>query len=65
MKTDRKTFSPETLMKSFGYRSELTEGGALKCPISQTSTFVFKTAEEGMAFFEIANGLREKGPTDM
>lgn len=50
---------PESLMMSYGYKPELSEG-ALKCPIFQTSTFVFKTAEEGKAFFEIAYGQREK-----
>lgn len=52
-------FSPESLMMSHGYKPELSEG-ALKCPIFQTSTFVFKNAEEGKAFFEIAYGKREK-----
>lgn len=56
-------FSPESLMMSHGYKPELSEG-ALKCPIFQTSTFVFKTAEEGKAFFEIAYGKRDKGPTE-
>jgi methionine-gamma-lyase len=51
--------SPESLMMSHGYSPELSEG-AIKCPIFQTSTFVFKTAEEGKAFFEVAYGLREK-----
>jgi len=40
-------------MMSHGYKPELSEG-AIKCPIFQTSTFVFKNAEEGKAFFEIA-----------
>ena len=52
-------YSPESLMMSYGYKPELSEG-AVKPPIFQTSTFVFKTAEEGKAFFEIAYGLREK-----
>lgn len=52
-------FSPESLMMSHGYNSKLSEG-ALKCPIFQTSTFVFNTAEEGKAFFEVAYGLREQ-----
>ena len=52
---------PETLMMSYGYDPKLSEG-ALKCPIFQTSTFVFRRAEEGKAFFEIAYGLREKRP---
>lgn len=52
-------FSPESLMMSHGYDPALSEG-AIKCPIFQTSTFVFKSAEEGKAFFEVAYGLREK-----
>ena len=56
MKTKMK---PESLMMSYGYKPELSEG-ALKSPIFQTSTFVFKSAEEGKAFFEVAYGLREK-----
>jgi methionine-gamma-lyase len=52
-------FKPETLMMSYGYKPELSEG-AIKCPIFQTSTFVFQTAEEGKAFFELAYGKREK-----
>lgn len=50
---------PESLMMSYGYKPELSEG-AIKSPIFQTSTFVFKSAEEGKAFFEVAYGLREK-----
>ncbi|MBK7678628.1 MAG: cystathionine gamma-synthase family protein [Chitinophagaceae bacterium] len=48
-------FSPETQMLGYGYKPELSEG-AVKCPIFQTSTFVFKSAEEGKAFFEMAHG---------
>lgn len=50
---------PESLMMSYGYKPELSEG-AIKSPIFQTSTFVFKSAEEGKAFFEVAYGIREK-----
>ena len=50
---------PESLMMSHGYKPWLSEG-SLKCPIFQTSTFVFKSAAEGKAFFELAYGLREK-----
>src|SRR3972149_102199 len=50
---------PESLMMSYGYKPALSEG-AIKSPIFQTSTFVFKTAEEGKAFFEIAYGHRQK-----
>ena len=55
----KKEFKPESLMMTYGYKPELSEG-AVKCPIFQTSTFVFKTAEEGKSFFEVAYGLREK-----
>jgi len=55
---DKPDFHPESLMMSYGYRPEWSEG-ALKCPIFQTSTFVFKTAEEGKAHFELAYGLRQ------
>jgi methionine-gamma-lyase len=48
-------FSPETQMMGYGYQPALSEG-AVKCPIFQTSTFVFKSAEEGKAFFEMAYG---------
>jgi len=51
---------PESEMMSFGYKPEWSEG-SIKCPIFQTSTFVFPTAESGKAFFEIAHGVREKG----
>ena len=35
---------PETLMMGYGYDPKFSEG-AVKCPIFQTSTFVFKSAE--------------------
>jgi methionine-gamma-lyase len=59
----KQAFHPESLMMTYGYKPELSEG-ALKVPIFQTSTFVFKTAEEGKAFFEIAYGLRERGEAE-
>lgn len=46
-------------MMSYGYRPEWSEG-AIKCPIFQTSTFVFQTVEEGKHFFELAYGLCEQ-----
>src|SRR5690554_620479 len=55
----KKNFKPESLMMTHGYKPELSEG-SIKCPIFQTSTFVFQTAEEGKKFFELAYGLREK-----
>ncbi len=55
-----KTFKPESLMMSYGYHPEWSEG-AVKCPIFQTSTFVFSSAEDGKEFFEIAYGKRTPG----
>jgi methionine-gamma-lyase len=54
---------PQSLMMGYGYDPMLSEG-ALKCPIFQTSTFVFRTAEDGKDFFELAYGLREKRPRE-
>ena len=56
-----RSLRPESLMMSYGFDPRLSEG-ALKCPIFQNSTFVFESAEEGKAFFELAYGLREAGP---
>lgn len=52
-----KKYAPESLMMSYGYKPELSQG-SIKTPIFQTSTFVFQTAEEGKAFFEVAYGKR-------
>jgi len=46
-------------MMTYGYQPEWSEG-AVKIPLFLTSTFTFKTAEEGKSFFELAYGLREK-----
>ena len=54
---------PESLMMSYGYAPALSEG-AIKSPIFQTSTFVFASAEDGKAFFEVAYGLREQGANE-
>ena len=62
MSKDHK-FKPESLMMSYGFKPELSEG-SIKSPIFQTSTFVFKNAQEGKAFFEVAYGLREKESTE-
>jgi len=56
-------FHPESHMMTHGYKPELSEG-AIKPPVFQTSTFVFKTAEEGKAFFEAAYGLRNPEPNE-
>lgn len=47
---------PESLMMGYGYDPHLSEG-AIKCPIFQTSTFVFRSAEEGKAQFEMVHDL--------
>ncbi|MGB9358774.1 MAG: cystathionine gamma-synthase family protein [Acidimicrobiia bacterium] len=53
--------SPETLMMSYGYRPEWSEG-AIKSPIFQTSTFVFESAAEGKRFFALAEGSVDAEP---
>lgn len=58
-----RTLHPESLMMGYGYDPLLSEG-SLKPPIFMTSTFVFKSAEEGKSFFELAYGLREKRPAE-
>jgi methionine-gamma-lyase len=58
-----RSIRPESLMMSYGYRPDWSEG-AIKCPIFQTATFAFKTAEDGKAFFEFALGEREPGPAE-
>ncbi len=59
----KKLLQPESLMMSYGYDPFLSEG-AIKSPIFQTSTFVFRNAQEGKAYFELAYGLREKKPSE-
>lgn len=49
---------PETLMLTYGYDPQLSEG-AIKPPVFLTSTFVFKTAEDGQDFFDYVAGRRE------
>ncbi|NTV64706.1 MAG: cystathionine gamma-synthase family protein [Oscillochloris sp.] len=60
---DGQPLHPESLMMGYGYRPELSQG-AVKCPIFQTSTFVFESAEAGKAFFELAYGLRKQQPNE-
>ena len=52
---------PESLMMSHGYVPEWSEG-SIKPPIFQTSTFAFRSAEEGKEFFQYAYGLKERDP---
>jgi methionine-gamma-lyase len=58
---DGKRLHPESLMMSYGYLPEWSEG-AIKSPIFQTSTFVFEKAEEGKHFFEMALGKVQPEP---
>ena len=48
---------PETLMVGYGYDPALSEG-AVKPPAFLTSTFVFRSAEEGRDFFDYTSGRR-------
>jgi len=52
---------PESLMMSYGYNPRWSEG-AIKPPIFQTSTFSFRSAEEGKEYFAWAYGLEERDP---
>ncbi|WP_407158561.1 cystathionine gamma-synthase family protein [Bradyrhizobium sp. STM 3557] len=52
------TLHPETLMLNYGYDPQLSEG-AVKPPVFLTSTFVFRTAEDGKDFFDFVSGRRE------
>ena len=61
MSENKYDYKPETLMMSYGYKPELSEG-AIKCPIFQTSTFTFPTAEAGKRLFSVAYGLEEAEP---
>jgi len=53
---------PETQMMSYGYDPFLSEG-AVKPPVFLTSTFAFRTAEDGAAYFDIVAG-RKPAPQD-
>lgn len=49
---------PETLMLGYGYDPLLSEG-AVKPPVFLTSTFVFRSAEQGRDFFDYTAGRRQ------
>jgi methionine-gamma-lyase len=49
---------PETLMLGYGFDPQLSEG-AVKPPVFLTSTFAFRTAEDGRDFFDYVAGRRE------
>lgn len=48
---------PETMMLGYGYDPLLSEG-AVKPPVFLTSTFVFKSAEDGEEFFHVVAGRK-------
>src|SRR5215472_9869268 len=51
-----RALSPETLMMGYGYDPFLSES-SLKPPVFHTSTFVFRSAQDGKEFFELAYGM--------
>jgi methionine-gamma-lyase len=52
---------PETQMMNYGFDPSLSEG-SVKPPVFLTSTFVFRTAEEGRDFFNVVSGRQELPP---
>ena len=48
---------PETQMMSYGFDPFLSEG-AVKPPVFLTSTFAFRSAEEGADFFDLVSGRK-------
>ncbi|WP_343671371.1 cystathionine gamma-synthase family protein [Paraburkholderia heleia] len=53
---------PQTQMMSYGFDPFLSEG-AVKPPVFLTSTFAFKSAEDGAEFFDVVSG-RKPLPSD-
>ncbi len=60
-KVGNRTLSPETQMMGFGFDPALSEG-SLKPPIFLTSTFVFRSAQDGKDFFDYTSGRRQPPP---
>jgi methionine-gamma-lyase len=60
-KIGKHVLKPETQMMGYGFDPGLSEG-SLKPPIFLTSTFVFKTAQDGKDFFDYTSGRREPDP---
>jgi cystathionine beta-lyase/cystathionine gamma-synthase len=60
---DGQPLHPATQMVSFGYDPALSEG-AVKPPVFLTSTFAFRSAEEGADFFDVVAG-RKPAPEGM
>lgn len=52
------TLNPETQMMSYGYDPFMSEG-SVKPPVFLTSTFAFKSAEDGADFFDQLAGRKE------
>ncbi len=60
-KLGERTLHPETQMMGYGFDPSLSEG-ALKPPIFLTSTFVFRSAQDGKDFFDYTAGRRTPPP---
>lgn len=56
-KVGKRTLSPVTQMMGYGYEPHLSEG-ALKPPVFLTSTFVFRSAQDGKDFFDYTSGRK-------
>jgi methionine-gamma-lyase len=57
-KIGKHVLKAETQMMGYGFDPSLSEG-SLKPPIFLTSTFVFKSAQDGKDFFDYTSGRRE------
>jgi methionine-gamma-lyase len=60
-KVGNRVLHPETQMMGYGYDPALSEG-ALKPPIFLTSTFAFRSAQDGKDFFDYSAGRRQPPP---
>ncbi len=56
-KINEHALHPETQMMSYGYDPFMSEG-AVKPPVFLTSTFAFRSAEDGAAFFDVVAGRK-------
>ena len=60
-KVGNRVLQPETQMMGYGFDPALSEG-SLKPPIFLTSTFVFRSAQDGKDFFDYTSGRRAPPP---
>src|SRR6187401_1313112 len=60
-KVGNRVLSPETQMMGYGFDPALSEG-SLKPPIFLTSTFVFRSAQDGKDFFDYTSGRKAPPP---